>query len=341
MTSFAMVLVMALAGGAAAQLDRGQKLFQAGDLDGAMKEFDAAAKADPNDPRAPYLRGVVFEKKGAPQAAEKAYRDSLGRRSFPPAHSNLGALLLARGERGEAEKELQAAIKGDPKNADAHYNMGLLRDAEKKLPEAVAAYREAARVRPDDLAIRLNLGAALRRTGDLEGALAELRQATRLGPKDAIAWSNLGLLLSDKKSYDEARAALQKATQLDPKYVVAWYGLGRVEMRRKQAGAAADALEKARKLEPKDAGIAVDHCRALVDKDPLAARALSECRAALALEPDSAMARWMLSKSLVAQGQCAGARTEVDKFSALPTVKPEAKEQARTLLASCTAKKGK
>src|SRR5688572_13975038 len=111
MTTVLLTLLLAQAGGAAAQLDRGQKLFQAGDLDGAMKEFDAAAKTDPKDPRAPYLRGVVFEKKGAPLVAEKAYRDALSRRSFPPAHSNLGALLLARGERAQAEKELQAAIK--------------------------------------------------------------------------------------------------------------------------------------------------------------------------------------------------------------------------------------
>jgi cytochrome c-type biogenesis protein CcmH/NrfG len=123
--------------------------------------------------------------------------------------------------------------------------------------------------------------------------------------------------------------------------VVAWYGLGRVELRRKQPAAAADALEKARKLEPKDPNIAVDHCRALVDKDPLAARALSECRAALALEPGNAMARWVLSKSLVAQGQCAAAKSELEKFSAIPTVKPEAKAGAKQLLDSCTPAKKK
>src|SRR5205814_4331629 len=94
-------------------------------------------------------------------------------------------------------------------------------------------------------------------------------------------------------------------------------------------------LEKARKLEPKDAAIAGDLCRALVDKDPRAARAAGECRAALALEPENALARWMLGKSLVAQGQCAAARTELEKFAALPSVKPEAKEGARSLLASC------
>ena len=48
---------------AAAHLERGQKLIQSGDLAGALEAFDAAAKADPKDPRAYYLRGVVLEKR--------------------------------------------------------------------------------------------------------------------------------------------------------------------------------------------------------------------------------------------------------------------------------------
>src|SRR6185295_15081069 len=118
MTCTTVVLWLALAGGAAAQLDRGQKLFQAGDVAGALREFDAAAKADPKDPRAPYLRGVALEKKGDSAAAEKAYRESIARdAAFPQAHNNLGALLLARGDQPGAGRELQAAVKADPKYA--------------------------------------------------------------------------------------------------------------------------------------------------------------------------------------------------------------------------------
>jgi hypothetical protein len=79
----------------------------------------------------------------------------------------------------------------------------------------------------------------------------------------------------------------------------------------------------------------------MVDKDPLAARATAECRAALAIQPDSAMARWLLGKSLVAQGQCAAAKTELDKFASLPSVKPDAREGAKSLLATCAPPKKK
>jgi len=101
---------------AAAHLERGQKLVQSGDLAGALEEFEAAAKVDPKDPRAYYLRGVVLEKRHDTAGAERAYREAVGRDGrFAPARNNLGAMLLGKGETAAAEKELQAAITGDPK----------------------------------------------------------------------------------------------------------------------------------------------------------------------------------------------------------------------------------
>ena len=112
--------------GGAAELERGEKLFKAGDLAGALQAFDNAGKADAKDPRAPYLRGVVLEKKNDGAGAEKAYREAISRDSqFGPAHNNLGAILLGRNDLPAAEKELLAATASDPKNASAAFNLGL------------------------------------------------------------------------------------------------------------------------------------------------------------------------------------------------------------------------
>ena len=115
-----------------------------------------------------------------------------------------------------------------------------------------------------------------------------------------------------------------------------------MEMRRKQPAAAADALARARKLEPKNATVAADYCRALADKDIKAKGTLEECRAAVALDGSNALARYELGKVLVAQGDCAAAKSELDKFAALDGVKPEAKVKAQEILKTCTpAKPGK
>ena len=194
-------------------------------------------------------------------------------------------------------------------------------------------------MRPADASVHVNLGAALHKIGDLDGAVTELRQAARLAPQDATVLTNLGLVLSDKKAYDEARDVLDKATKADPKLAAAWTGLGRVEMRRKQPAAAADALARARKLEPKNAIIAADYCRALTDKDIKAKSTQEECRAAVSLDGSNALARYELGKVLVAHGDCAAANSELDKFTALAGVKPDAKAKAQEILKTCTPSK--
>jgi Flp pilus assembly protein TadD len=49
-------------GGAASLLEKGERLFRQGDTAGAIAAFDEAAKVDPKDARAPYLKGVALEK---------------------------------------------------------------------------------------------------------------------------------------------------------------------------------------------------------------------------------------------------------------------------------------
>src|SRR5947208_9345510 len=99
-------------------LEKGQRLFQQGDLAGALRAFDAAAKADPKDARAPYLRGVTLEKKGDAAGAAAAYKQAIARQAdFAQAHNGLGTLLQAQGDKAGAAAEFQAAVKGDPSYA--------------------------------------------------------------------------------------------------------------------------------------------------------------------------------------------------------------------------------
>src|SRR5579872_5779302 len=88
-------LLLALAGAdsaAAPLLEKGERLFRQGDTAGAIAAFEQAAKADPKDARAPYLRGVALEKKGDAAGAVTAYRAALARKpAFAEANNNLGA----------------------------------------------------------------------------------------------------------------------------------------------------------------------------------------------------------------------------------------------------------
>ncbi len=97
--------------------------------------------------------------------------------------------------------------------------------------------------------------------------------------------------------------------------------------------AAVAAQEKARKLEPKSGAFAADLCRAFIEQKQ-APRAVTECRAAVDLEPKNPLAHYELMKALVAKGDCGAAKSANASFKALP-VKPEAKQQADAILATC------
>jgi Flp pilus assembly protein TadD len=320
----------------AAELDRGQKLLAAGDLSGALAVFADCATASPRDPRPLYLRGVVLEQSSDIPGAEKAYRQALARdQSFAPAHNNLGAIFLGRKELAAADKELSAASTLDPKNSRAAFNLGLLREAQGQPRAAAAEYRRALVSRPDDGNCHANLCSVLRKLGDADGALAECRQAVRLLPQSAVALTNLGLLLSDHGRLDDARDELTRATHADPELAQAWTGLGRVELRRKQAKAASVALDRAARLAPVDPGIAADYCRALAEQELASQATLAECRKAVGLGPGNALAHYELAKVLVSRGDCAGARAEQGKLSALPGVGAEAKHRAAEIVATC------
>jgi tetratricopeptide (TPR) repeat protein len=319
-----------------AEIARGQKLLDAGDLAGALQAFDGAAKLGPKDPRPVYLSGVALEKKNDLAGAEKAYLDAIARdASFAPAHTNLGALWLSKGDLASAERQIVLATLADPKNAHAAFNLGLLRDAQKQPREAAAAYRKSLQLNRNDGACHANLCSVLRRLGDLPGAIAECRQAVRLMPKSATALTVLGLLLADSKQLDAAGEQLRKATLVDPTSATAWASLGRVELRRKHAGPAADAFAKAAKLEPQDGNIAAEYCQALADKELRAPTTEERCRAAITLNPQSVTAHYELARALAARGDCAGVATEQAKLGAVANVSNQAKAQVADLVKTC------
>jgi predicted Zn-dependent protease len=106
-----------------------------------------------------------------------------------------------------------------------------------------------------------------------------------------------------------------------------------VSLKRGDAAGAVAAQEKARKLEPKNGAFAADLCRAFIEQKQ-AGRAVPECKAAVDLDPKNPLAHYELMKALVAKGDCGGAKGANASFKALP-VKPEAKQQADAILATC------
>ena len=67
---------------ASEQLNRGTRLLEQGDLDGATAQYEQAVKLNPDDEDAHYNLGLAYAKKGNRQAAEAQYLEALERQGL-------------------------------------------------------------------------------------------------------------------------------------------------------------------------------------------------------------------------------------------------------------------
>jgi Ca-activated chloride channel homolog len=113
-------------------IEEGNRLLQAGKADDALKAYDRAVQALPEEPIAHFDRGVALYQLG----------------KFP-----------------EAQKEFQRASEGhDPSvKADAYYNMGNSLLKQERFKDALDAYKHTLGLRPEDRRAKWNLELALRK----------------------------------------------------------------------------------------------------------------------------------------------------------------------------------
>ena len=150
---------------------------RAGDHDGAIAKFTAAAAVIPNCSDCYYNIGVSYQAKKDEKQAEEAWKKALelkpdnsdaasalatlynNQKRFDEAAAmsakvtgagggsadavyNQGIILWNQGKVAEAKAKFEEALKADPNYADAHYQMGMALLNEGKLPDAVGAFEK-------------------------------------------------------------------------------------------------------------------------------------------------------------------------------------------------------
>jgi tetratricopeptide (TPR) repeat protein len=178
---------------------------------------------------------------------------------------DLAARHEAQGRRPQAIAALREAVGYAPDSAIAHYNLGLICFKANRLAEAIASLRQAATLDPDFGLAQYRLGVALQDQGRDEDAIAALRAAAALGAHAREAHGKLGDLLWTQGDMIAAAAHYRRAAD---------------ETTRGRLNAAKALLAEQR----------FDQAAAVIGR-------------ALALEPNSAEAEWLLGSILVFQGR--------------------------------------
>ncbi|MEO7270946.1 MAG: tetratricopeptide repeat protein [Vicinamibacterales bacterium] len=165
---------------AAALLQRGTRLADAGDVDGAIVAHETALVRDP---------------------------------SLARAHANLIALYGRVPNWAKGDEHYRALRALGAADADAEYDYGVLLGLQDQFDSAAEAYRRALGLNPLHALSHNNLGQILERQHAIAAAAAEYRSAVDAQPTLRIARFNLGRMLIAQSHLDDAIAELAKLTE--------------------------------------------------------------------------------------------------------------------------------
>jgi tetratricopeptide (TPR) repeat protein len=172
--------VTTLRADARVELQRGLKLAEAGDVEGAIAAHEAALAREP---------------------------------SLAQAHANLITLYGRARNWTKADEHYQAVVKLGYNLDEAHYNYGVLLSMQDKFDAAADAYRKAIAVNPLHAQAHNNLGSLLERQRHITAALEQYRLAVESQPTFRLARFNIGRMLLALGRPDEAIGELQKLTE--------------------------------------------------------------------------------------------------------------------------------
>ena len=192
------------------------------------------------------------------------------------------------GRYDEAEQWAASLELNAPRRGLADYGVGVQLRAAKQDARAVPLLRRAFEAGMPQSGIEL--ATALQQTGDLAGAARLLRDLSPADRNDPEAWLRLGRLAMQAKAPAEAERFFQQAVALEPAQAGArlQYGLNLLVLGRCEQ--AIPELGEAARLDPKDPE-ALAHLAYCEVKLGRAADARSHAGAALALDPNHALAR--------------------------------------------------
>jgi len=229
----------------------GDTLFNKGQVDEAMAQYQKAVDINPNFSEAHDNLGNALFEKG--QVDEAIAQHQIALKIKPgnaQAYDNLGSALVQKGQVDEAIAQYLKALEIDPNYAKAHYNLGCSLFQKGQVDEAIDQFQIALEINPGFALPHNNLGVALFQKGRVVEAIAQYQMALEIYPNYAEAHHNLGLALMQQGEVDQAIAQYQMALEIYPNYAQIHTSLGRALAQKGQLDEAIAEFQEALRLEP-------------------------------------------------------------------------------------------
>jgi tetratricopeptide (TPR) repeat protein len=205
----------------------GEAAFWGGDYVAAELAFFEVLMARPDDGRAHYYLGRIYQSRGLAGKAAEHYEAAAGP-AYPEIYFFLGVVYHGEGRLDDAEARYRRYLEFYPDDAAAWFNLGVTLAAAGKDGEAEAAYLKALAEDSRRVPALNNLAVLYHRRGDFKRAAFFWRRLLEVAPNDADAYYGLGLALYYAGDYVDAAAAFNAGTRLAPLEGRFFYQAGRV-----------------------------------------------------------------------------------------------------------------
>ncbi len=239
-------------------LRQAMAFHRAGRLQEADLQYATVLRADPTEPQALRLRGILARDTGNQDLSLKLLRkavDAAPADAEPAAE--LGLSYLAAGYLQLAEAAFRKALDRDPRSRKALANLGALLQYRGHVQGSIDCHRRALALDPDDLEVRCNLATTLVEAGRGDEALAECDAALAAAPGRPELLATKGAVLVGLGEYAAALPLLEAALDAGPDDM-ALINLGMAFQQLGQPGEAISALETAIRVNPDNARAAAD-----------------------------------------------------------------------------------
>jgi len=261
------------------QVIMAQLFAQSNSAMGVRSALEQAVVETPNDPEAFVLMGdialrdrrvaeaeMLFQKAASlmPEFKSSAKRKEMLQ---PRVYSGLAAVDEARGRWAEAQKQLEAWLKFDPKSAPAMQRLGRCLFHQKDAAGALQKLREAAKAEPEMLTPEAFLAQLYEQSGDRENAKKWMAEALAAAPKDLKTRLIVGQWALETEQLDEAQKQASAALQIDPKSMDAKLLRGVIALFQKDYAAAERYFEAAHLQSPRNFAASNNLALALVEQN--------------------------------------------------------------------------
>jgi len=186
-----------------------------GDLAGARAAYEAVLEAEPQNPDAHHLIGMIAYQTGNAEAAIEHIQQAIAAQpENPHFHLNYGEALRAIDQIDGAMAAYRRAVALDNTMFEAHTNLGLLAFENSYVGEGIESLRHAVNLQPANPGAQNNLGLALRQVNNFDAALTAFSKAVVIAPEQAAYRQNFIETLEGGpfiKAADSVRQELEAA----------------------------------------------------------------------------------------------------------------------------------